>query len=111
MKPEKQRIAILVELGWKPTGVHWGNSVPTFWKQGEDTHMLTDLPDPINDLNAMHEAWKSLNPDQKGTYRSELSVIAVRESIRRDECWLEDIAAEFGPEAFLRTIGKWEESE
>ena len=64
----------------------------------------------LNDLSAMHAAWKKLTPDQKVTYRGELAKIAARESPERDDCWLEDIAAEFGPEAFLRTIGKWVES-
>ena len=69
---------------------------------------VDDLPDYLKDLNAMYAAWKGLTAQQKLVYRAELAHIAARESPNRESCWLEDIAAEFGPEAYLRTIGKWE---
>ena len=47
--------------------------------------------------------------NQKITYRGELAKICAREAPERDTCWLEDIAAEFAPEAFIRTLGLWEE--
>jgi len=130
MTPEKQRIAIAEACGWIAckrdsniaNRIH--TDAPHSWvgisavvqtlEHGRDESKEFNywfIPDYISDLNAIHQAWKCLTPDQKGRYRSELSIIAVRESAHRDECWLEDIAAEFGPEAFLRTIGKWEDSE
>ena len=75
-----------------------------------DTNLYV-LPDYLNDLNAMHKAWQTLSGEQKARYRQEIALIGVRELPNRDECWIEDICAEFGHEAFLRTIQKWEESE
>jgi len=74
-------------------------------------HHVRNCPDYLNDLNAMHEAWQTLTSNQKITYRGELAKICAREAPERDTCWLEDIAAEFAPEAFIRTLGLWEEGE
>ena len=62
-----------------------------------------EIPDYCNDLNAMHEAEKVLTDDQR-------SIFYPR--------WLGGFMSRIGPiyatayqraEAFLRTLGKWEE--
>lgn len=74
----------------------------------------SDLPDYLNDLNAMHEAEKILQercifwPD----YVDELAKMFP--SARRDQRanWSQAIHATAAQraEAFLHTIGKWEET-
>jgi hypothetical protein len=54
-----------------------------------------------NDLNAMHEAEWSLTDDQ--LWRM------AREIERNDEQWYFRATARQRAEAFLRTLGKWEE--
>jgi hypothetical protein len=93
MTPEQQRIAIAEACGWTDTQIIDG-------KYGQ-----TDVPDYLNDLNAMHEAEKVLTYEQGGK---------MTLWIQRMTC------AGYGPqlfatasqraEAFLRTIGKWEEA-
>jgi len=93
MTPEQQRIVIAQACGWTDTQIIDG-------KYGQ-----TDVPDYLNDLNAMHEAEKVLTYEQGGK---------MTLWIQRMTC------AGYGPqlfatasqraEAFLRTIGKWEEA-
>jgi hypothetical protein len=116
MNREKQRIAIAEACGWteilrpcdeayhdlptdtlglvmgrvcgiRPGGIHIENAAP--------------LPDYLNDLNAMAEAEKVLNNVQRERYRTEL----VYSHSGRDVF----ATAAQRAEAFLRTIGKWEE--
>jgi hypothetical protein len=58
-------------------------------------------PDYLNDLNAIHEAEKVLNNVQRERYRTEL----VYSHAGRDVF----ATAAQRAEAFLRTIGKWED--
>ena len=107
MTPEAQRIAIAEACGWT-------NVAPRIVKnvkhQGDDitVGIWSDdgwIPDYLNDLNAMHEAEKVLTYAQGGD---------MTLWIQRMTC------AGYGPqlfatasqraEAFLRTIGKWEEA-
>jgi hypothetical protein len=94
MKPEQQRIAIAEACGWLK--VHG--------------HSVAGIPDYLNDLNAMHDAedWiphhlSHIDYWQKGygrfqTLLAELSLTPY------------SATASQRAEAFLRTIGKWEES-
>ena len=54
MKPEEQRIAIAKACGYKLTALAQNPSQRT-WQYGGAT---IELPDYLNDLNAMHEAEK-----------------------------------------------------
>jgi hypothetical protein len=107
MNQEKQRIAIAEACGWvmkteQVEHTNWSQWTETrkFWvsphrKRGE-------LPDYLNDLNAMHEAEKVLtDSDQKHKYASLLG--------RHDYWLLIHATAAQRAEAFLRTIGKWED--
>ena len=57
--------------------------------------------DFCNDLNAMHEAEKVLNKEQWVAYGRELSRLNVFPMVHA--------TAKQRAEAFLRTLGKWEE--
>jgi hypothetical protein len=107
MTPEQQRIAIAETCGWKPLeqtgifGITW-----IVWTKGNEQKYLWQLPDYLNDLNAMHEAENVMRFDEeiKGQqYRNMLfHVVKVRPLI------IHATAAQRA-EAFLRTIGKWED--
>ena len=95
MNPEQQRIAIAEACGWLK--VHG--------------HSVAGIPDYLNDLNAMHDAedWiphhlSHIDYWQKGygrfqTLLAELTITPY------------SATASQRAEAFLRTIGKWEESQ
>ena len=98
MTPEQQRIAIAEACGWTDTQIIDG-------KYGQ-----TDVPNYLNDLNAMHEAEKIIPRQlfhvdywQKGYGRFQqiLSGITITPY---------SATASQRAEAFLRTIGKWEEA-
>ena len=94
MNPEHQRVAIAEACGWLK--VHG--------------HSVAGIPDYLNDLNAMHDAedWiphhlSHIDYWQKGygrfqTLLAELTITPY------------SATASQRAEAFLRTIGKWEES-
>lgn len=115
MNAEKQRIAIAEACGWEVMHPEqmMGFSSPT----PECQESL--LPDYLNDLNAMHEAEKVLNANQRVAYACRLTE-PVRDEIYNviphdldyHVCFpaLHTTASQRA-EAFLRTIGKWEEQE
>jgi len=91
MTPEAQRIAIAEACGWKT-----GYRDPEAWHP---------LPDYLNDLNAMHDAEKVLFG------RKDWSACTYDEHINvATSSWKWNATASQRAEAFLRTIGKWEES-
>ena len=65
------------------------------------------------DLNAMHEAEKVLTVAQRITYANQIGVVLSGGSVGRaiPNWWfIHEATASQRAEAFLRTIGKWEES-
>ena len=119
MSPEAQRIAIAEACGWvrEYTNVQTWNAglnsseggyepirTMLFRRKGK-CFSAENLPDYLNDLNAMHEAEKTLTYAQGGR---------MTVCIERMNC------AGYGPqlfatapqraEAFLRTLGKWGEA-
>ena len=101
MTPEQQRIAIAESCGWTDTQIIDG-------KYGQ-----TDVPDYLNDLNAMHKAEKVLTVAQRITYANQIGVVLSGGSVGRaiPNWWfIHEATASQRAEAFLRTIGKWEES-
>jgi hypothetical protein len=77
---------------------------------------IGDLPDYLNDLNAMHEAEKVLSDGQRMTYYGHLVSIA-RKSLGIDPCeshyqpkFTTHATAAQRAEAFLCTVGRWVES-
>ena len=66
-------------------------------------------PDYLNDLNAMHEAEKVLTEEQRIAYSDCTYDIALKAQKETGKWrWISLTAAQRA-EAFLRTIGKWEE--
>ena len=105
MSPEAQRIAIAEACGWKcpEVGGYWKNPMG-------DEEMLPFYP---VDLNAMHEAEKVLNTEQRPIYWRNLSrwVSAANGMMKHAECfYIATATASQRAEAFLRTIGKWDDS-
>ena len=123
MKPEAQRIAIAEACGWSVIRLSCGfyakhktegrisiSAASACATQNEA--MCDRVPDYINDLNAMHEAEKMLTDEQDLEYSESLEqVVGARfnsnngEDMRR----LRSATAAQRAEAFLRTLGKWEE--
>jgi hypothetical protein len=62
------------------------------------------IPDYLNDLNAMHEAEKALTSEQLEVYCN------ILHKPNHGVYWAIHATASQRAEAFLRTIGKWEES-
>jgi hypothetical protein len=79
---------------------------------GEDSDSIVRelIPDYLNDLNAMHEALKTLNADQMISMDYHLDVVVGngRQGLNCEYFLWSASAAQFA-EAFLRTIGKWKE--
>jgi hypothetical protein len=105
MKPEKQRIAIAEAIGWTDVkgtkGVH---PKARFKGRGYADDWIA-LPDYLNDLNAMHEAEKVLDYNQMNRYQN----IELSGFVRTGTTWICRATAAQRAEAFLRTVGKWEE--
>jgi len=100
MTPEKQRIAIVEECGYsrQEPDSSWFDS------PNEGQIYVEDLPDYLNDLNAMHEAEKAFRFVQWVAYGIHLKTVCDR-SIT----WPCHATAAQRAEAFLRTVGRWEE--
>lgn len=102
MTTESQRIAIAEACGWSyeknetyaPDGAFWWSKNPEF-------------PDYLNDLNAMHEAEKTLNPIQAAEYARILTSIAWQS----EQPVFAPMAAKADQraEAFLKTLNLWKE--
>jgi len=111
MNNEKQRIAIAEACGWKMHDHPDCLAKKDGWvSRGWDTWVMNpsgrlvfkhDIPDYLTDLNAMHAAEKVLNNVQRERYRTEL----VYSHAGRDVF----ATAAQRAEAFLITIGKWED--
>lgn len=92
MSPQAQRIAIAKACGWKD----------------EIVKAFHGLPDYLNDLNAMHEAEKVLTERQRLFYQ--VWLMKIQKADYQGGSWYAiHAAAAQRAEAFLRTIGKWEE--
>ena len=111
MDEGKQRIAIAKEEGWRNIHWHKGN----LWGMGKDrrgSYTPMHVRDYLKDLNTCHEFEKGLTDEQyELSYRDHLVKVLFRDSesgyyTLRD--YLSATAAQ-RCEAFLKTIGKWEE--
>jgi len=101
MKPEQQRIAIAEFCGWTYGNFNW-------FLHGENQDVVS-CPDYLNDLNAMHEAEKLLNHEQRNTYINLLDGMPDdSDPVQHDFQWCCSPAPQRA-EAFLRAIGKWED--
>jgi hypothetical protein len=116
MTPERQRIKIAEACGWtdivfrgikNPRVTDWIGRHPSNTPEGATGIWSGPLPDYLNDLNAMHEAEKTLRsaphtyqPGGLGYYREALYQI--------NDTPIFATAAQRA-EAFLKTLNLWEE--
>jgi hypothetical protein len=112
MNKEKQRIAIAEICGYNRTSSVSG--IGPAWAKGAE--YFTRLPDYLNDLNAMHEAEKTLTDEQIARWQRDLWLTCENDFYALEACappivlrrFISATAAQRA-EAFLRTIGKWED--
>jgi hypothetical protein len=108
MKTETQQIAIAKACGIV-TSDQWGPLYKTAFG------LVRVCPDYLNDLNAMHEAEKLLNVVQIAKYLGHL--YSFTEAAKPESCPWTVVSARVAAhataaqraEAFLRTLGKWED--
>lgn len=119
MKPEAQRIAIAKACGWKLEQARTDASL------GEPSWILTrpdgglvgerswiglqkNLPDYLNDLNAMNEVETILTEEQQYIYSEQIAGISAR-NYQKFLFRLTHASAEVRAEAFLKTLGLWKD--
>jgi hypothetical protein len=100
MTDEQINAAIAEVCGWRDLTIEGGSGFYKGFDNGAE--LRPDLPDYVNDLNAMHEAESTLTEDQLW--------IMARQIERNDEQWYFRATARQRAEAFLRTLDKWEDS-
>ncbi len=113
MKPEQQRIAIAEACYWTRLrlavrGAGAPERFPSPWGFAPGKNYEAPVTAYERDLNAMHEAEKVLTAEQARTYDKELQKIGFRRRLA-GAFWLWHFTADWKAEAFLRTIGKWED--
>jgi len=115
MKPDAQRIAIAEACGWRrakaPRYLALGDYFGWMNPRG-DFCDAEELPNYLNDLNAIHGAvMQYFNPKSPGDgfrYIDELADITGCRYPNISMAFVHATAAQRA-EAFLRTIGKWQE--
>ena len=119
MNKEEQKIAIAIACGYKQEkyiDTFEGGSGRIRWKdpKGEwvghysDAAQIFHLPDYLNDLNAMHEAEKTLNDEQRKVYTAHLHPKILHHYLEADFLVCHATATQRA-EAFLRTLNLWKE--
>jgi hypothetical protein len=115
MKPEQQRIKIAEACGYIRNDELdcWEKSNRYYFSCGDSR--LAQLPDYLNDLNAMHEAKQVLWKNDWGyrcIFNDHLASIIKGRIVNRNE-WdaetLLDATSGQQAEASLKTLGLWEE--
>jgi hypothetical protein len=107
MTKKQQRITIAKYCGWKWHSRFKGSI--KVWDNGLNYVFYdSDLPDYLNDLNAMRSAEKTLK--DLGLYRKFLYLVVLDDpsNVSNEPAWA---TAAQRAEAFLRTIGKWKTKE
>jgi len=111
MTPEQQRVAIPKALGWhtiQRNPLYPDDSSKIAGFHSGDFTALYGIPDYLNDLNACHEMEKVLDEDQQEVFLMYLGAY----DHDSDAGWnaFHATAAQ-RCEAFLRTLGLWQEGE
>jgi len=105
MTNEQINIAIAEACGWRiaeRVSPEAKEDATACWiRPNGDEWQEESLPDYCNDLNAMHEAEKTLNSEQLHDYYENLELVNGWE--------YPSSTARQRAEAFLKTLGKWEE--
>lgn len=108
MKPDSQRIAIAEACGWGNIAFNRG------WIKSGDGETQCVIPNYLKDLNAMHEAEKVLTYEQAEEFVEQLYLADQKNNLAENPPpWRFNVASATAAqraEAFLRTIGKWEDA-
>lgn len=123
MSPEAQRIAIAEVTGWKWFLSPCNNEQNVLARSQEEANKIKlggwiwELtPDYLNNLNAMHEAEKTLPADESADghwgYIGHLIEVTKAESMEmhREVFIVAHATAAQRAEAFLRTLSLWDDS-
>jgi len=126
MNLDAQRIAIAEACGWIREYAEepmWNTSLNSYnggyepvktvlFGRFKKRVLASNLPDYINDLNTMHEAEKMMTEDQWLYYTVNVLLAAKDGSfvIDKNMKTMAHATAAQRAEAFLRTIGKWEDA-
>jgi hypothetical protein len=106
MTPEKQRIAIATACGYSKLGTRtysdYGDIEITAYLNGE----FCDVPNYLNDLNAMHEAEETLDPICQCRYAETLYRLMIGDHAVSGFMKIHATAAQRA-EAFLKTLNLW----
>jgi hypothetical protein len=100
MTDERINQRIAETCGWRDLTIEGGSGFYKGFDNGAE--LRPDLPDYVNDLNAMHEAEGTLDKIQLWRMAREIGK-------QFEEQWYFRATARQRAEAFLRTLGKWEE--
>ena len=101
MTDEQINRAIAEACGW--------NNKPVVRTNGKGSVWVTEWPDYCSDLNAMHEAEKSISNDLWQCYFNQLARVTKAE--QSDDRVFFCATARHRAEAFLRVMGKWKEGQ
>lgn len=120
MTPEQQRIALAEWAGWKRPDHPDVMKVKEGWTKPEAWWMCPqgvlrfkhDIPDYLNDLNAVHELEEKLTFEQAEQFEDELCHIVVKcnEQQKKQAPWRFAVAhatAAQRCEALLKTLNLW----
>jgi cell division septum initiation protein DivIVA len=121
VNPEQQQIAIAEAHGMTNVSLKKGHDVYEEFKLfGDRGEGQEEVPDYLNDLNAMHEAEKVLKWEQRKQYHDLLADItgfSYCEADTQEETYLDwncricHATAEQRAEALLKTMGLWVEED
>ena len=105
MKPEQQRIAIAQVCGYlRPHFTPSGSCQANCYEKEDGSFWGTrGVPDYLSDLNAMHEAEKTLDYNQMNRYQN----IELSHFMHTGTTWICSATAAQRAEAFLRTLDLW----
>lgn len=103
MKPERQRFVIADHRGIRNINI-------TCWR-GHLDNIEVSIPDYLGDLNAMHEVEFEIRYDEceQEKFENALLDVIVRQGGYQYAYQLIHASASQRAEAFLRTLGLWEE--
>jgi hypothetical protein len=117
MNKDKQRIVIAEACGWAQISTY--GSAKGIYGLSPNGVSRCELPDYLNDLNAMAEAFKSLPEKDRPHFAIHLYHLVCSPEQKHDDHFVDwFICAEIAnataaqrAEAFLKTVCKWEEGD
>ena len=114
MTDEQINAAIAEACGW--TDVHFSLAATDEWSTERRVvgmppkHCTHDVaPNYCTDLNAIHEAEKTLTREQVREYQCHMYDMACEIAVTQGRWMPYSATARYRAEAFLKALGKWEE--